>query len=329
MNSLQNVTDVAVIVGPKVILNKTPDWFKQFANSYGSFNLCILVTGLIGNVLTLFALKFDSKCRISTRCLMAALALADTMSLFRVANAVAASFYKVTIEKVSNVSIKLSYFGIQTTNDISKLVLLILAIERLYVIFYPFKASTQKSNKPVLLALLLVILLSVTKNGCTLWRYGITYKRKLYIKYPYNQHIYEYVSYSFSTFIIMLLIILNTTIITGIKNNHQTMKKFLETKRKQTSNEIYRKSLSATKMVFGVSIWFFLSHTPISVYMILNLTNNLKYLKSTHYGRLIHLVISLSFFLFRETNNAINFYVYMMASSNFRRTVFGMFCCKK
>ena len=330
MNSLQNIFDIVVISGPKVIVrNKTPDWLRQFANSYGLLNLCILVAGLIGNVLTLLALKFDSKCRVSTRYLMAALALADTMSLFRTANSVAASFNRVNIERLSNISLKLYYFGIQTTNDISKLILLILALERLYVIFYPIKASTQKSNKPALLALLSAILLSVTKNGCTLWRYGVTYKGKVYIKYPYNPRIYEYISYSFSTFIILLLIVFNITIIVGIKNNHKNMKQFQETKPERSANEVYRKSLSATKMVFGVSVWFLLSHTPIAIYMILNLTNNLKYLKSTHDGRMIHLAISLSFILLKETNNAINFYVYMMASSNFRRVVFGMLCCKK
>ena len=305
-----------------------PAWFYTFAEFYGCFNICIVVVGLIGHILTLSTLKFDKKSKLSTRLLMAALVVTDSFSLIRSLSGFTSKYYRFSLQNISPLTVKLYYFGLQASNEGSKLILLILALERFYVVYRPMKASFQNLTKPSMLGLLAAVFVAVGKNAIILWRGYEVVNGKRQITYPYNAKLFEYASYLVSTIYILLIIVVNVSILLIITKTQKKMKAFQDGGNEAQQSAVYRKSIAATKMVFGNSVFVFLFQTPIAIFMIVHLSGNLRHMSATASGKLERTTIALALTQLRELKYALNFYIYVLVSTNFRKVVINMFRSK-
>ena len=338
--------------------NKYDRYFdEQIKNMRLSLPWIILTFGLIGNILILLVFSKKLRKRNSNAFCFCMLAISDILALIFM---LLRALLKTEILNNLNASCKAIKFLYHFFLQISSWCLVLLTLDRLVAVTFIFKYKTWCKKFHALKVFIGIIILVLILNlhllifvnafekvpTTTLFepsnnpaKHRLTSKHRLttsnsilktsftcnvsienhpiYFKYLYrNWDIFHAIIYGGLPF--TLILTANCIIIFKLIKMQKTSSKYLSDD-KNNEEDSTIKSYQLTIMLLTVAFTFLVLTTPISIYMAF------IYDKITHVRTSKREFIKVMLRYLGYVNNAINFYVYFLTSTEFRREIISLF----
>ena len=291
----------------------------------------LLVVGLFGNVLSLLVLRCTRMSRSRCSLLLSTLAVVDVLVLYTgLLRQWLIQLVQVDIRTLSDAGCKIHIFLTYYSSHLSSWTLLLVAVERMVSVCAPLQAQKWCSRRKMVIYWTLITVALAMLDSILLWIMGLidyTYilnsGNKTITECAFKEE-YQHLNYDvfyWIDFILLCLIPLiviltcNTTIIVKVTclrkkvNNHSSVSS--------------RKVSSTTIMLTLVCVVFLLTTTPLAVYF---LGYDVFFDETTAHGTsqifLMYSVTNLIYY----SSNAINFLLYCVGGSQFRRATKTVFC---
>ncbi|XP_074647515.1 mu-type opioid receptor-like [Tubulanus polymorphus] len=272
---------------------------------YGILPLSFVI-GTIGNIWALKVLLSPHYTKSSTGIYMIALEIFD-ISVVSIATPVLFVRIVFEMEALSNEFCQFYYFLLMFTSSSSNLTMAFMSIDRLFVVWSPFRAKAICTPKKARIVLaIMVILLTGYSVGrivpVRMYDYG-TLKD---CDYPLGGNARLFVSFFHNViqFLLPFVIIFtcNVTIATILV--------LQAGKRKDMTTGTSKSQKNLTIMLISISTVFLVLNLPLFAYRILKYMSNVD-----------RIVLNLTYWVargFTGLNSAVNFYLYCMTSQRFR-----------
>lgn len=287
------------------------------------FGMIVIVFGTVGNLLTLITVVFYHSLRVSTRLMFFCLALSDSCAIFSAAIRYwQAAALKHDLRNDNAFACQVHTFAVYMAFSMSNWLLCLIATERFCLTVIPLKSVGFKNLKVIIVLIVALTALSALKNGPLL---GRSYRDgKCLAVFAIDIHVFTWLDMVFGNAIpYAYLIAITTAIVLKIYFQRKKVKPVGDNNRAiQSGQKENNRILSATLMLLGVSIYQFVVGTPGFLFNALMDTNML-----THMNPVITSAIYRILLVFSASNNAVNFYLYMLTTRGFRRA-FVMLCLK-
>lgn len=342
-------------------------YIRQIQNMRYSLPWIIIAFGLIGNIFILMIFLKKSRRVSSNGFCFSALAISDSLALIFM---LLRSMLKLQIVGNVTVACKFIKFIYHSSLQISSWCLVLLTIDRLIAVVFIFKYNTWSKKfhaLKVLIGIILVVLLInshllifvssqakqfdmpveqtnqqyflnriTTPRGRQQKPFYVCYVDSLeyptYFKYIYSKwDVFHGLIYGGLPFLIILasnvLIIAKLTVLRNksVNRNKRSIKSGSQESLDKVDPSI--KSIQITIMLLSVAFVFLLFTSPISIYM------TFFYEHMTNVREVKKEFIKVILRYIGYCNNAVNFYVYIVLSNEFRKefikTIRSCFKCKK
>jgi hypothetical protein len=330
-----NSTSFTTTNQPLSVGNLNDYWEHRLSiQLYQYFLPIIIFIGIMLNFLTILVLvrrKFGTS---STRILLISLALFDTGALCAYSRRWILLAFMIDVRTLTNASCPLHVYVTYVTSYCSSWTIALLTLERVVSVVHPLKARVICTTQWT------VVTISITYSFifilCAhILRYfkisslvGVCIAGKLYSDYSYDTYRTFWISIwhwidllVYACIPIIIIITCNALIVYKVKRSQR-----LQSRGSRSAVEGQPSQLtSITYMLVTVSVAFVLLTLPSSVYMIYKATLGMY---KTFHQFAIHDLIFATTFLISTCNNAINFLLYCVSGTQFRREVYLMFRLK-
>ena len=232
------------------------------------------------------------------------------------------------VRLVADASCKLHTFLVYWISHLASWLLVCIACERFFVVFYPFRAKRVASKRNALLFVLLIAFILFATNVQLLWSVELIFynENKEWAchesdKYHYFAlRIWPWIDFSlFSLAPFAILAVANLSIAGKLIHMNYIRGRRLH---KNSSNS---RIGNLTVVNFAVSAWFLVTTLPISVFLI---KQHVWILNETHYTQKIKVIMQLVWAVTANIsylNNSCNFVLYIMTSRRFRSELVALF----
>lgn len=294
--------------------------YHNFLISYAT---CVIVFGLIGNMLTLFTISSSRSLRPSTKFLFCAIAVADSLTL---CTAMAFKDYELIAKHrlgdESVVACKVTYFFIYSFYSCSIWLVGLLALERLLLTIYPQKL-TYLRNWVYAAVPSLIICAIVCCFYLPLWFTQYDFEnRTCDIRIPHvSLELFTWLDFAIGGILPhLMIVVLSGLIIQAL---------WLQKKKLNSISGGKDRQLKATKMLLSVAlIQLFLG---LPTFVLLTISNKLDAALFPAWSDDVNDAIILTFIMLTYTNCGANFYVYIATTPSFRKSFVNLVgyhrCC--
>ncbi|CAG5131823.1 unnamed protein product [Candidula unifasciata] len=310
----------------------------------------LIIFGTIGNLICVAVMCRRNMRSSNASVYLIALALADTSVLYTgLLRQFIIALTGVDLRNKSNLSCKINSWIVYVALDTSVWILVAFTFERILSVFVPHKVKSYCTRMSSVLIVIGVLIGMMAINGHIL--YGVdlqTFRRRnntsyfcYYVSSEYALFFGELFPWlDFSVYCCVpffILIIGNTCIATRVFLSRRKTRKVavLDIKpdpKLALKNTTTKRSLKATKRVERISSMttillilnsvFLITTTPVSVYFIVR--PKLQFQSSFYNSAVLTLVYTVVN-LVMYTNNSVNFILYCVTGSRFRKELCGMF----
>lgn len=289
--------------------------FQTFANDLAHYSgYPLIIFGILGNILCLFVLFRPKMKESNIRTYLIALSFNDIgVFVILMIDKWLRHSYGIQTRLSSQFACKLLPFLDKYVLETSSLIVLLISIERMVAIIIPIKYhNLDRIYQRGVLCILFVIL--VAFNSPILYFYTLNDSKcydsapKYYITIKY---IIFYIFYWILPFIGVL--ITNGVILCCLRKRTYS---FNKDGKQRTCSKLKQKVKEGLYLLFMISFLFLLCTSPFAICGIVITTY--KGDRTSTYARNVITVYVLAHF-FSYFNNALNFVVYMLASTNFRQ----------
>lgn len=328
------------------------EWFQQFiprvshakttAIIITSFCAFLLLAGLFGNAVSCIIFSKKGLNSSTTSVYLRFLAVADTLCLLF--NCVIwkirlyMGFIHFSDEVLQQFICAFSYYGIFACLQQSSWLVVAMTVDRSVHIFFPTKSNIICTKKRACMLSTFIFIVPLIFYH----PYFYLYKKGAYISIdPKNKYSVvvscEIVSESASFYLTDILFPLDTimysvvpSVILLVINSLMIRHVYKSTKRRQEMTQgkdekSNKKALQMTITLICISFYFFLSTFPVALNILI-----FHFRRTTKLKEYIdHLSYSRFFNLFSYTNNAVNFFIYCLSGSKFRKEFRKLFIKEK
>ena len=293
----------------------------------------LLVLGIAGNTFMIIVLLKNKSRDSSTGRLLLALVISDIFVLvISVPYKWLDTTYGINIRDFSDLGCRTHLFLTLQAGQLSVLYIATISVERFVFVMLPYKAKTICTGRNINIIILVLLLVSLILSGHTLYGVGLTDNDKCApIDKIYQVRIWRVwqilnvVGIVFVPFTIMVLS--NTCIITKLVFGNCTSNACLGTKRKQNRLAVKKKASQVTVTLMLVILTFIICVIPLAIYYIMFSGDQWEH-GTTHHDALVLLFWSVSSALY-HTNSAVNFLIYFLSASKFRKEIKDLCCLKQ
>ena len=283
----------------------------------------ITVLGVVSNTFTFLVMRRPSLRKTPVAVYMSALSFSDSLVLLLdfINNWLHfVSGYHITSS--SEIFCQFYNFVFQSAITLSSWLVVAVAIERLIVVWMPLRAKTLCTVRKavIFVCVMPVVCLLLQSYNFLIWKLNDDREGRCdmnpeyeffhrYVYSPLNNAAYCYVP-------VLILIVVNAAIVVGLTRANKARKR-LGT---EESSEIRRVTVS----VVTICVTFVCLTVPLTLFYVIIYSSDqfVTQSPSMALGRTLVLIIGLS-------NYAINFYLYVLTSDNFRRELRALFGCQK
>ena len=284
----------------------------------------LFVVGIVGNIFTVIIMRDEEFKKNVTSYILIALALSDLIVNFMY------PFNKQFVRTLIGRDIRaLSTFGChfffslwRTVKMSTSWLVLLISVERFIAVVYPFKAVKWIVKSRVLLAISTIYVILGIYNSY--WS-SVTDR----IVGPYclpNTRPAEALQLSYILILLgnivyspvpcVILFITTSIIVHALRRSHAKRKHLTSEQAQQQDN-----TSRITGMLLGVCIAFLILVTPITIGHLLSIFAGINILFSTDPSVTIYRELAQ---LMEQTNHSINFFLYVVSSSEFRRVLWDL-----
>ncbi len=295
----------------------------------------IIIFGTLGNLLTLVVLRSKLFCRMPSCFILSALALADIAVLNTGLMRhwiFALTDYKLDIRNLNVVSCKLHVFLTYFTIHVSAWTLVLLTLERLFSVAFPFRAKTMqgKVRLTVRLIWMAIFVLLAGTNSHIFFTVDFRYHNITEGYPPCHHHDYKdlwktngiwpIVDILVSTIVPAIVIFVSNILVIWYKGRLMRDNSTNSGLRVHTGDD--SNSTSVTCMLIGISLLFLLTTTPYGIFSL-----GVKYWPSeTPQDRFNKRLTFSVLFLLVYCNSSLNFVMYCLSGVRFRRALMAVVC---
>ena len=291
----------------------------------------LIAGGTLGNLLS-FAVMLRKKIRHTTTSLyLIVLAVVDTAVLY---TGLLRLYMKHSsgydIRHSSALACKFHVFSVYATQQFDSWVLVSVTLERVCAVFLPHKSKEIFTKRFATVSLIIQALVIVTINSHFFYTHDLVYFRgygeiqlactpllKTHISYMNN--IWPWIDFClFSLVPFTIIISSNVVIVCRLLWSSYTRRHHLH-----ATSDV--KMTSMTAILITVSIVFFVTTAPISIYLI---QSAVLHQKANVYQRASLAMVWAVLNMILYTNNAVNFLLYFISGPRFRKELKVMFCRK-
>lgn len=281
--------------------------------SVSIFGMLIIVLGTVGNILSLVTVTFYRSLRASTRLLFFFLAVVDLGAIYSAGVRYwQLAVFKYDVRDENAIACRVHTFVVYMAFSMSHWTLCLIATERFCLTVIPLKVTYFKNVKFIVGLLILLTSLAVLKNGLL---FGRQYENGRCSELSTDIHTFVWINIIASNSIPNIYLITITTAIV-IKIYHQQRKVHPtgEGEASRQKSHEPNKIFAATLMLLGVAVYQFIVSTPGIIFNGLMDTGNLCQIDPMIVNSVHRILL-----LFSLTNNAVNFYLYILTTEGFRR----------
>ncbi|XP_014782156.1 melatonin receptor type 1A [Octopus bimaculoides] len=293
--------------------------FQTFANDLAHYSgYPLIIIGVLGNILCIFVLFRPKMKESNIRTYLIGLSFNDIgVFVILMIDKWLRHSYRIQLRLTSQFACKLLPFLDKYVLETSSLIVLLISIERMVAIVFPIRYYNLKS-KHQRFVLCIMFFILVAFNSPALYFYTLNHSKcydsapKYFIKIKY---IIFYIFYWILP--VIGLLITNGIILYCLKKRSDSVN--IKAKQ-QTFLKLKQKVKEGLYLLFMISALFLLCTSPFAICGIVITTY--KGNKNTTFAKNVFAVYVLAHF-FSYFNNALNFAVYMLASSSFRQELKG------
>ena len=293
---------------------------------------CLLIIGTAGNIIILIVLSRPKNFNHSTARFMLALAVSDLLTLWLVIpNTWIDSMYGFNIREYSEVMCKLHMSLSNFAAQLSILFVVSLNIDRVIALLKPLKCkrycSLGKANYEIrAIPFILLVLKGHLINGISINENGkCSIDRTTYTKWIW--WIWRVISVFFVVFTsIVVVIFANACICSKLVKNK--CRRYGKKNKHATEGQAYKGKMSKIFLTLSmVTISFVMCYIPMGMYSLTYGGKQWEDNKSQEGAQImLYYTVSSSLTL---VNNVMNFFIYFLRGSKFRKEARELFCKKK
>ena len=295
-------------------------WAAKYINNY-KFYFLMAVT-LIGNSLSLLAVR--RRFRTSSSCFyIANLAIWDTLLIWNKGIGVFLTLNDVT---VGDVGCKALTYTQNVSNFVSNWTVVAMTVERFLAVTYPLKISRWCTVYRARMTVLAIVIFSALVNSIYLITVVETKGDTSSCDYIRSQKemmskIWSWVDVCLYAYLpLMITLVLNISIIKTVSQASR-QRATMGGGQQQSDNQ-----RQVTVMLLTVSVTFFVLLTPYSILYVYVNAGFWNY-RETYKGWATYLLLFVLFKLLSDTNNCINFFLYVVSGNMFRDELALLFKC--
>ena len=284
------------------------------------------LTGLFGNTMTIITMASRHFQHLTSRYILIALAISDTVLLLTQPfnKLFVIDFFGRDLRALSDFFCKAFFVVFKSSKMTSSWLVVLLCFERFIAVVYPLKAKFILRKRFILPAIALDYGILLIYNS--VWSFAseiVDGVCKPDVP-SLQQKIFVAIGTCLYSFIPTLLLMILTPLIVLRLLRQRRRRRNLASKVSSQASKNEEEMLKASVMVIGIMIAYIILIIPISVVHFYSWTASISAFD----------VNNLSFFIFREiaqvleqVNYSINFFLYVMCSTMFRRRVFEILKC--
>lgn len=298
----------------------------------------ILVVGTVGNTISLFVLRHPFFRDSPISFTLSALAVVDTMVLYTslLRQWILALGLGNIRELFGNVSCKGHFLLTYYLQQLSSWTLVVVTIERTFCVGLPLAAKVLCTRRRVVLLWLSVAIALFLLNSHFFWTVTYAQLRPIEMENrtqlicfsaePYKQFLHgdwyliDFVFVSVLPFVIILIgnIIIITCLVKAIKFRHH--QQFCSPTTLTPSISQHNPMTTQTAMLFGISFLFLVTTSPSAIFFIVSDELHKRTYSSKRPMAQLRLAFVVTMLLY-YVNNAINFVLYCVSGTRFRRAL--------
>ena len=286
----------------------------------------LLVAGICGNSLTIMVTTGRHYRRSSHSLYLTAMAVADIMFLlaYTLTKTQIHDLFGLDIRSVTIPGCKFFYFFYRATRTVSSSLVVLIAIERFIVVWFPLRAKLLSTRRAAMTAIICVIVGCSIISGVRTLTVNVKNEKCLpVVMTPYNKRIKEVcsaVGMTLRTIIPAVTLLLLTPLIV-VKLFHQ---RYL--RRKMSNINHPDETYHVTLMLVSVIIAFYILIMPFCIGKHLLLYANINIVSSSlTWARNMNELQQIC----EQINCVINFLLYVMVSASFRQHFYAIIRCQK
>ncbi|XP_052770817.1 FMRFamide receptor-like [Mya arenaria] len=303
----------------------------------------LIIFGTVGNSLSIIVLTRKSIRTSTTALFLTVLAFSDLLVLYTgLLRQWLIYLFKTDVRHVSVAGCKINMWLVYSSLDFSAWILIAVTIERVISVWFPHNAKTICTKKSAMAVIIAICVLLLALNAHILYGMGFQTVLKetglpelgkcleVYDDYhSFFNKVWPWIELCVFCLIPFFVIVIGNSLILLklIKNRRRTKTAIMPSiytvaRARVGVSGAYGKQSSMTAMLLTLNVVFLVSTSPVSIY-------NIGY---PHWisGASPHRVAKLDFWwavvnMFMYTNNSVNFLLYCLSGSKFRREVFRIF----
>ncbi|XP_033749286.1 growth hormone secretagogue receptor type 1-like [Pecten maximus] len=301
----------------------------------------LLVLGTVTGVINLMVLTRRKIRKNSSAMFFIALAVADLIVLHTgLTRQWLIYSFDLDIRMKNNFLCKTNYFIVYLSLQMSSWTLVLITIERMIVVQFPYKAKVLCTRTRALSAILFIFLVLFLVNMHSLIGGDITTTTNSFNSTTYvvcggiTEHYHTFRRYYWGWIDLLIfcvlpsciILALNTIIIVKLTKRYRTRRKTLpahiiHSSRRQMSFENFTKSWTSTiSLLILLDAWFIVCTLPVCVVLVLY--NWCAWFQSEDEIKLVWVTTNILMY----SNNTFNFFLYCISGSKFREELKDIFC---
>lgn len=287
----------------------------------------LIIFGTIGNLLSIIVMSQKSMKDSVTSLLFRILAFIDTLVLYTgLLRYWLIGAFQIDVRLMSMFACKFHTFLVYVTADLSGWILVCITLERCIAVLMPYRYNNICTRTKALILLLIVTILLAGINSYLLFSIEFSFDTvnhyyQCIVTNKFNTfhgNIWPWIDYCLYSLLPFFLILFgNIALLVGISKTR--------VKREHASNSSSssRSMSSMTAILITVSFSFWICTSPVSIYLIMQSTM-LENITWKAYSKMTLFWASAT--IIANVNNAINFGLYCVSGSRFRRELKHIFC---
>lgn len=289
----------------------------------------LVVIGLVGNTLTILTVSHSQFRRVATRYVLCALAISD--SLLLCTNPFNQSFmmniWDRDVRALSEAGCKFFFVMYRTGKLSASWCIVLIAVERFCAIMFPLKVKCIISKRKILVSLAAAYAVVLTLSAIWSFSTGIEggICRPDLVDESNERFHKSFVIVGacvYSIIPISILLILTPPVVVKLIKSHRERKKTVRGKIERSARVTSKVSI----MLIAVTLEYAILVTPITVFLVCTYWTAQPIFGSSNPDRIVLQALAL---ICEQLNHSINFFVYVLCSSQFRHRCRDMLLCRK
>ena len=307
------------------------EWYLVYCATLLVLEQVVSVFGVLGNILTLYIMSQPVLSHSVTSVLFRYLTVADLLRLLEIV-----LFKNPFIKIYFNFSqigffCKVQRFVEMLCSHTSSCALILISIERLIAVCFPFKVKQLVTKERTLILLVFMTAILIAVDGFLLFVSGVIdteYGKFCDIIdesiFPFFIHVYPWIDMILYFFLPFLIVITcNTAIVFTLGKQKFRKSQLTQSSSEPTNNKIS----SVTRMMLFVSLAFLVMVSPYTIYLLF--IDPVSQSSWTTAEKAMKLSVYYTLAIMASTNHAINFILYCGSMPKFREELRILLRCKR